>query len=139
MKKIGIERSAFLAARVQLLRRDFAARFASIAHANKLDSVSYYTSNHKGIIEWMKVYVFFKKLLLIFPCLDSLNFTSYFSMISDIIIDIELCVSDLVTRRIYVEIVLPSRPKCWFTTKTWNLYESFSTQTQTNTIRSSIL
>ena len=41
MKIFCIERSAFLAARVQLLRRDFAARFASIAHANKLDSVSY--------------------------------------------------------------------------------------------------
>ena len=41
MKIFYIERSAFLAARVQLLRRDFAARFASIAHANKLDSVSY--------------------------------------------------------------------------------------------------
>ena len=42
MKIFCIERSAFLAARVQLLRRDFVtARFASIAHANKLDSVSY--------------------------------------------------------------------------------------------------
>ena len=41
MKIFCIERSAFLAARVQLLRRDFAARFASIPHANKLDSVSY--------------------------------------------------------------------------------------------------
>ena len=41
LKIFCIECSAFLAARVQLLRRDFAARFASIAHANKLDSVSY--------------------------------------------------------------------------------------------------
>ena len=29
-------------------------------------------------------------------------------MISDIIIDIELCVSELVTSRIYVDIVLPT-------------------------------